>query len=72
MMHDWLCDESCFQFHGMVEKGHEARVMMMLNNSVVMHMYDKDYSGNNDRLITLMFNKTQMHISDLPCLDSQS
>ena len=35
----------------MVEKGHEARVMMMLNNTVVMHMYDKDYSGNNDRLV---------------------
>ena len=33
----------------MVEKGHEARVMMMLNDKVVMHMYDKDYSGNNER-----------------------
>ena len=38
-----------FQFHGMVAKGHEARVMMMLNDKVVMHMYDKDYSGNNER-----------------------
>ena len=37
------------QFHGMVEKGHEARVVMMLNDKVVMHMYDKDYSGNNER-----------------------
>ena len=32
----------------MVEKGHEARVMT-LNDKVVMHMYDKDYSGNNER-----------------------
>ena len=38
-----------FQFHGLVEKGHEARVMMMLNSEVVAHMYDKDYSGNNQR-----------------------
>lgn len=38
-----------FQFHGMVEKGHEARVLMVLNDKVVMHMYDKDYSGNNER-----------------------
>ena len=37
------------QFHGLVEKGHEARVMMMLNSEVVAHMYDKDYSGNNQR-----------------------
>ena len=33
----------------MVEKGHEARVMMMMNDKGVMHMYDKDYSGNNER-----------------------
>ena len=33
----------------MVEKGHEARVVMMLNDSVLAHMYDKDYSGNNQR-----------------------
>ena len=33
----------------MVEKGHEARVTMMLNNEVMAHMYDKDYSGNNER-----------------------
>ena len=38
-----------FQFHGMVEKGHEARVVMMANNRVLAHMYDKDYSGNNQR-----------------------
>merc|ERR1712032_402528 len=38
-----------FQFHGLVEKGHEARVMMMLNSEVVAHMYDKDYSGDNQR-----------------------
>ena len=38
-----------FQFHGLVEKGHEARVMMMLDSEVVAHMYDKDYSGNNQR-----------------------
>ena len=38
-----------FQFHGLVEKGHEARVMMELNSEVVAHMYDKDYSGNNQR-----------------------
>ena len=38
-----------FQFHGMVEKGHEARVVMMLNDQVLAHMYDKDYSGNNQR-----------------------
>lgn len=33
----------------MVEKGHEARVVMMLNDDVLAHMYDKDYSGNNER-----------------------
>ena len=38
-----------FQFHGLVEKGHEARVVMVKNDKVVMHMYDKDYSGNNER-----------------------
>ena len=33
----------------MVEKGHEARVTMMLGEEVLAHMYDKDYSGNNER-----------------------
>ena len=27
------------QFHGMVEKGHEARVVMMLNDKVVINMH---------------------------------
>ena len=30
-------------------QGHEARVVMMLNDEVVATMYDKDYSGNNNR-----------------------
>ena len=30
-------------------QGHEARVVMMLNDDVVATMYDKDYSGNNNR-----------------------
>merc|ERR1711953_774461 len=38
-----------FQFHGLVGQGHEARVVMMLNDDVVATMYDKDYSGNNNR-----------------------
>ena len=37
------------QFHGLVGQGHEARVVMMLNDDVVATMYDKDYSGNNNR-----------------------
>ena len=37
------------QFHGLVGQGHEARVVMMLNDEVVATMYDKDYSGNNNR-----------------------
>ena len=37
------------QFHGLVGQGHEARVVMMLNEDVVATMYDKDYSGNNNR-----------------------
>ena len=39
----------CVQFHGLVGQGHEARVVMMLNDDVVATMYDKDYSGNNNR-----------------------
>ena len=30
-------------------QGHEARVVMMLNDDVVATMYDKDYSGYNNR-----------------------
>merc|ERR1712218_587848 len=37
------------QFHGLVGQGHEARVLMELNDEVVATMYDKDYSGNNNR-----------------------
>ena len=40
---------SCVQFHGLVGQGHEARVLMMLNDDVAATMYDKDYSGNNNR-----------------------
>merc|ERR1711953_425880 len=38
-----------FQFHGLVGQGHEARVLMELNDEVVATMYDRDYSGNNNR-----------------------
>ena len=30
-------------------QGHEARVLMELNDEVVATMYDRDYSGNNQR-----------------------
>ena len=30
-------------------QGHEARVVMVLNEEVMAHMYDRDYSGNNQR-----------------------
>ena len=30
-------------------QGHEARVLMELNDEVVATMYDRDYSGNNNR-----------------------
>ncbi len=38
-----------FQFHGLVEHGHEARVHLQHNSNVVVHMYDRDYSGSNGR-----------------------
>ena len=39
----------------MVERGFEARVKMVLNEKVVMSMYDKDYSGSNERYTLIYF-----------------
>ena len=39
----------------MVERGFEARVGMVLNDNMVMSMYDKDYSGSNERYTLIYF-----------------
>ncbi len=40
---------SLLKFHGLVEHGHEARVHLQHNSNIIMHMYDRDYSGSNGR-----------------------